>query len=79
MNASNKPCNKLQAIRDALREELDATNTYDTLKELDPEHADIYEEIKKDEVNHSGRLLDLILTLDASEVEPFNKGLGQEE
>lgn len=68
----------VQALREAMREEMDATNTYDQLKCMDPEHADIYEEIKKDEVNHSGRLLDLIMKLDPGEMDPFNKGLEQE-
>lgn len=79
MNTSNVPKDKIQALREAMREEMDATNTYDTLKELIPEHADVFEEIKKDEVNHSGRLLDLLMKLDPSEIEPFNKGLEQEE
>lgn len=79
MNTSNVPEDKIQALREAMREEMDATNTYDTLKELIPEHADVFEEIKKDEVNHSGRLLDLLMKLDPSEIEPFNKGLEQEE
>ena len=79
MNTSNVPEDKIQALREAMREEMDATNTYDTLKALIPEHADVFEEIKKDEVNHSGRLLDLLMKLDPSEIEPFNKGLEQEE
>lgn len=79
MNDGTSPKCKLQAVRDALREELDATNTYETLKALDPDHAEIYDEIKKDEVNHSGRLLNIILTMDPDEVEPINKGLEQEE
>lgn len=79
MNDTNTPKSKIQALREAMREEMDATNTYDQLKELIPEHADAFEEIKKDEINHSGRLLDLIMKLDPGEVEPFNKGLEQEE
>ena len=79
MNTSNVPKDKIQALREAMREEMDATNTYDTLKALIPEHAGVFEEIKKDEVNHSGRLLDLLMKLDPSEIEPFNKGLEQEE
>lgn len=79
MNISNMPQNKIQALREAMREEMDATNTYDQLKELIPEYANVFEEIKNDEVNHSGRLLDLLMKLDPSEVEPFNKGLEQEE
>lgn len=67
-------------LRDALREELDATNTYDKLLEHAPaEMKPIIEEIKQDEINHQGRLLALILKTDPSQMDPFNKGLGQEE
>lgn len=79
MNDRNVPQSKIQALREAMREEMDATNTYDQLKEMIPEHADVFEEIKKDEVNHSGRLLDLIMKLDPGEMDSFNKGLEQEE
>ena len=67
-------------LRDALREELDATNTYDKLLECAPASCSaIIEEIKKDEINHQGRLLDLILKRDPAALETFNKGLQQEE
>lgn len=66
-------------LRDGLREELDATNTYDELLQCAPEEVKpILEEIKEDEINHQGRLLSLILKLDPSQLDPFNKGLGQE-
>lgn len=65
-------------LRDALREELDATNTYDRLREICPEdYKYIIDEIKKDEINHTGRLLDLLLTIDPSQIETFNEGLEQ--
>ena len=67
-------------LRDALREELDATNTYDKLLAIaSEEDKAVIEEIKKDEINHQGRLLDLILKRDPSALETFNKGLQQEE
>lgn len=67
-------------LRDALREELDATNTYDKLLAIATEEDKaVIEEIKKDEINHQGRLLDLILRRDPSALETFNKGLQQEE
>ena len=67
-------------LRDALREELDATNTYDKLLAIaDEGDKSIIEEIKKDEINHQGRLLDLILKRDRAALETFNKGLQQEE
>jgi len=70
----------LLKLRDALREELDATNTYDKLLCCAPaEYHDVIEEIKKDEINHQGRLLDLIMKVEPSAMEPFNAGLKQEE
>lgn len=67
-------------LRDALREELDATNTYDKLLAIATEEDKaVIEEIKKDEINHQGRLLDLILKRDPSALETFNKGLQQKE
>lgn len=70
----------IMKLRDALREELDATNTYDKLLECAPaEVKPIIEEIKEDEINHQGRLTALLLKLDPSQLESFNKGLGQEE
>ena len=70
----------LLKLRDALREELDATNTYDKLLEIAPENVkSVIEEIKKDEINHQGRLLNLIMEQAPEELEPFNAGLKQEE
>ena len=67
-------------LRDALREELDATNTYDRLLECAPASCSaIIEEIKKDEINHQGRLTALLMKLDPSQLDAFNKGLGQKE
>lgn len=67
-------------LRDALREELDATNTYDKLLAIAAESDKaVIEEIKKDEINHQGRLLDLLMKADPSQMEPFNAGLKQEE
>ena len=70
----------LLKLRDALREELDATNTYDKLLAIaDEGDKSVIEEIKKDEINHQGRLLDLILKYEPSALEPFNAGLDQRE
>lgn len=67
-------------LRDALREELDATNTYDKLLAIaSEEDKAVIEEIKKDEVNHQGRLLNLIMKREPAALEPFNAGLDQEE
>lgn len=70
----------LLKLRDALREELDATNTYDKLLAIASEDdKSIIEEIKKDEINHQGRLLNLIMKNAPAELEDFNAGLGQKE
>lgn len=67
-------------LRDALREELDATNTYDKLLAIASEEDKVViEEIRKDEINHQGRLLELILKRDPSAIDPFNKGLDQKD
>ena len=70
----------VRKLRDALREELDATNTYDKLLECAPASCSaIIEEIKKDEINHQGRLVKLLMEIDPSQMEPFNNGLEQKE
>lgn len=67
-------------LRDALREELDATNTYTKLLAHAPEeYKSIIEEIMHDEINHQGRLTDLLMKVDPSQLEYFNKGLEQKE
>lgn len=67
-------------LRDALREELDATNTYDKLLAIAPEaDKSVIEEIKKDEVNHQGRLLNLVMKTAPAELDDFNAGLEQKE
>lgn len=67
-------------LRDALCEELDAANTYDKLLECAPADAKaIIEEIKNDEINHQGRLLAMLLKTDPSQLDSFNKGLGQQD
>ena len=70
----------LLKLRDALREELDATNTYDKLLEIAKEEdKSIIEEIRKDEINHQGRLLALIMKETPADMDPFNAGLEQKE
>lgn len=70
----------LLKLRDALREELDATNTYDKLLAIASEDdKSIIEEIKKDEINHQGRLLNLIMKNAPEELDDFNAGLEQKE
>jgi len=70
---------KILALRDAIREELDATNTYDHLIDMMPEFRAVLTEIKQDEINHTGRLMNLLFTLAPDEVEKFNKGMEQKE
>lgn len=59
MTDVNAPKDIDSAIREAIREEMDAINTYDLLMELDPENAEVYEEIKNDEEDHAKKLLAL--------------------
>ena len=68
-------------LRNALKEELDATNAYDKLLSCcsDESIKSVLEEIKKDEINHQGRLLSLLMKVDPSQLETFNKGLAQKE
>lgn len=70
---------KILALRDAIRDELDATNTYDKLMDIMPEFRAVLTEIKEDEINHTGRLMNLLFTLAPDEVEKFNKGMEQKE
>ena len=70
---------KIIALRNAIREELDATNTYDGLIDQMPEFRAVLTEIKEDEINHTGRLMNLLFTLAPEEVEKFNKGMEQKE
>ena len=70
---------KILALRDAIREELDATNTYDHLIAMMPEFRAVLTEIKEDEINHTGRLMNLLFTLAPDEVDKFNKGMEQKE
>ena len=74
----DKMC-KVLALRDAIRDELDATNTYDKLIDIMPEFRAVLTEIKEDEINHTGRLMNLLFTLAPNEVNKFNRGMEQEE
>ena len=71
---------KIVHLRKAIMEEFDAANTYTKLLELMPEDKAIIEEILHDEVNHQGRLIDLLFKLTPEEqTSCFNHGLKQEE
>lgn len=73
-------CCKIIALRKAIEEEFDAANTYTKLIEIIPEEESIIREILHDEVNHQGRLIDILFKLAPDEeTECFNKGLKQEE
>ena len=75
----DKSC-KIIALRKAIEEEFDAANTYTRLMEIIPEEESIITEILHDEVNHQGRLIDILFKLaPGEETECFNKGLKQEE
>ena len=57
MTEATMPKDKDQAIREAIREEEDAINTYDQLIKFIPEHAEVFTEIKNDERDHLDKLL----------------------
>lgn len=67
----------LQKLRGALIDEIGATRLYDELIEAIPQFEKELTEIKNDEINHQGRLVDMIMKLDTSQMEAFNKGLEQ--
>lgn len=69
----------IQKLRGLLIDEIGATRAYDEISKMYPEYSNILQEIKNDEINHQGRLIDLIMTIDPSQKESFNKGLAQEE
>lgn len=77
---SDRTCSKkaLSMLRGALIDEISATDLYDELASLIPEDAEVLQEIKKDEINHQGRLMSLIMKYDPGQLESFNKGLEQE-
>lgn len=72
----------LVSVRDALREELDAMNTYTLLRDNAPNQQvrEIMDEILTDEVNHAGRLADVVKRIvSPTEWAAFEAGLQQEE
>ena len=70
----------INRLRGALADEISATNLYEELlNDLPEEFRPDLEEIRSDELNHQGRLLDLIMKLDKTQLEPFNKGLEHED
>ena len=64
MTDIDTPKDNDQAIREAIREEMDAINTYDQLMIQIPEYADLFEEIKNDELDHAKKLLALVEQVD---------------
>lgn len=74
---SNGPA--IQKLRGALIDEIGATRLYDELAKEFPEYESILQEIKEDEINHQGRLINLIMKIDPSQLIFFNKGLDQQD
>lgn len=71
---------KIVHLRKAIMEEFDAANTYTKLLEILPDERAVIEEILHDEINHQGRLIDILFKLVPEEQSDcFNKGLRQEE
>lgn len=79
VNSESAGSKAIQKLRGALIDEIGATRLYDELAEELPEFKDILQEIKNDEVNHQGRLMNIIMKLDPSQMESFNKGLEQKD
>ena len=77
--SSSEGTSAIQRLRGALIDEIGATRLYDELSEAFPEHKEVLQEIKRDEINHQGRLMAIIMKLDDSQLEPFNNGLEQKE
>ena len=73
----------IQKLRGALIDEIGATRLYDELSEEIPECKEILQEIKNDEVNHQGRLIEMmtgtVLFLTGSLMNSFNAGLEQKD
>ena len=69
----------IQKLRGALIDEIGATRLYDELSEEIPEYKEILQEIKNDEVNHQGWLIEMIMKLDPSQMDSFNAGLEQKD
>ena len=69
----------IQKLRGALIDEIGATRLYDELSEEIPECKEILQEIKNDEVNHQGRLIEMIMKLDPSQMDSVNAGLEQKD
>lgn len=67
----------LQQLRGALIDEISATRLYEDLIDAFPEYKDTLSEIKNDELNHQGRLLDLIMKIDPTQLDSFNEGMEQ--
>ena len=77
--ADNHEATAIQMLRGALMDELSATNLYEELAREIPKYADILNEIKMDEINHQGRLMQMIMEIDPSQLEKFRAGMNQEE
>ena len=77
--AENVNASAIQMLRGALMDELSATNLYEELAKEIPKYADILNEIKMDEINHQGRLMQMIMEIDPSQLEKFRAGMNQEE
>lgn len=68
-------------LRNAIREELDAINTYSLLKEQAPDKVKgVIEEVLMDEVNHLGRLTGaLLMYMNKETTSAYENGLQQKE
>lgn len=65
-------------LRAAMASELDATNLYKRLADKYPQYGYILREIANDEIEHTGRLLSLICSVEAGYEESLNRGIDGE-
>lgn len=70
---------KINLLRQALKDEIEATGVYDSLIKAFPQYKNEILEIRNDEINHQGRLMDMILEVDKTQTRPFEKGLEHKE
>lgn len=72
---------EVEILRNLLIDELEATNAYErALQKVSTGKVQkVLMEIRKDEINHQGRLVNLILELTDSDLATFNAGLEQRE
>ena len=70
---------KINLLRQALKDEIEATGVYDSLIKAFPQYKNEILEIRNDEINHQVRLIDMILEVDKTQTRPFKNGRAHKE